>query len=99
MVYPSNLQGVLWSKDISTLNLDRDKGYIIHQILAYGTWEHVKWLYGIYNQEKIKDVFINQPSKDYTERSFNFVQKILLNIPDGDINKKLYVKSYPRTVG
>ena len=93
---PKNLQGILWSRNINNLDLQGDKNYIVHQILAYGGWDHLKWLLDNYKFNIIKDVFVQHPSKDYGERSFNFIQKILLKIPNSDIDKRYYVKTYPR---
>lgn len=91
-------QGVLWSRDVSSLDKEKDKNYIIHQVLAYGTWEHLKWLFKTYKEEDIHDVFQKYPSKDYTEKSYNFVTNILLGIKKGEVDNKLYVKTYPRVI-
>ncbi|PIP57871.1 hypothetical protein COX03_00750 [Candidatus Woesebacteria bacterium CG22_combo_CG10-13_8_21_14_all_39_10] len=95
---PKNLQGILWSRNINSLDLQKDKNYIVHQILAYGGWDHLTWLLDNYKLDKIKDVFTQHPAKDYDERSFNFIQKILLKIPNADIDKRYYVKTYPRII-
>ncbi len=95
---PKNLQGILWSRNINNLDLQEDKNYIVHQILAYGGWEHLIWLLNNYKLNKIRDIFVQHPSKDYDERSFNFIQKILLKIPEADIDKRYYVKTYPRII-
>jgi len=94
---PKRLQGILWSRNITSLNKDYDKNYIIHQVLAYGTWVHLKWLFKTYKEEEIRNVFKKHPSKDYTEKSFNFVKNILLDIDKG-VDEKLYVKTYPRVI-
>lgn len=93
---PKNLQGILWSRNINNLDLHKDKNYIVHQILAYGGWNHLIWLLDNYKLNEIRDVFTQHPSKDYSERSFNFIQKILLKIPNVNIDKRYYVKTYPR---
>lgn len=95
---PKNLQAVLWSKDIANLDINRDKNYIVHQILAYGTWDHIKWLFAIYPIDKMRQVFQKYPEKDYTEKSFNFAKNILLEIQT-DLDKKKYVKTFPRFTG
>lgn len=96
---PKSLQGILWSRNVKGLDLRDDKNYIIHQILAYGAWNHLKWLFRNYDTKQVREVFLNQPSKDYSERSFNFVQKILLEIPTDKVDKRYYVKTYPRIIG
>ena len=95
---PKNFKGILWSRDIDKIDKQRDIAYIIHQIFAYGGWEHLKWVFENYSQKKIKETFIKHPAKDYSERSFNFIQKVLLKIPDSIIDKRYYVKAYPRII-
>ena len=95
---PKSLQGVLWSANISSLDIENDRNYIIHQILAYGTWDDLKWLFKTYSESVIKSVFVNYPSKDYKPQAFNFVTKVLLGIkqiPD----QRRYVTTYPRIIG
>jgi hypothetical protein len=95
---PKNLQAVLWSKDATNLNLDEDKNYIIHQVLAYGTWDQIKWLFKTYSANKIRTVFREYPEKDYTNKSFNFAKNILLEI-SSNLDKRYYVKTFPRVIG
>lgn len=97
-VFPSNLQAILWSKDIANIDLNGDKNYIIHQVLAYGAWEHIKWLFRTYPLYEIRRVFERIPQKDYSEKSFNFAKNILLEIPE-NLDKKDYVKTFPRVIG
>jgi len=96
---PKSLQGILWSADVSKLDISKNKGYIIHQILAYGSLKDLAWLFKTYKSSEIKNVFIEYPEKDYTEKAFNFVQKIVLDIPQEAIDKRYYVKTYPRIIG
>lgn len=95
---PANLQAILWSKDVNNLDLDTDKTYIIHQILAYGTTEHIKWLFSKYNEFEIKKTFSDTPEKNYSEKSFNFIKNILLAI-NSNIDKSKYVTTLPRYIG
>lgn len=96
---PEDLQAILWSKDIHDVNLKKDKNYIIHQILAYGRWKDLLWLAKTYGYDQIYKTFITNPAKDYSERSFNFVQKVMLKVPDSLVDKRYYVKTYPRIIG
>ena len=68
---PLNLQSVLWSSDVHKLNLQKDKNYIIHQILSNGRLEDIKWLFGIYPKNLIAKTFISNPYKDYAPARFN----------------------------
>lgn len=94
---PTNLQGILWSVNIAKLDLKRDKNYIINQVLAYGTWDHLKWLFSVYSKEEIKDVFVHNPAKDFVPASYNFVKNCLLKIPE-NLDPANYVRSLPRNI-
>jgi hypothetical protein len=96
---PKDFQPILWSVDISKLDLSKNKRYVIHQILAYGAWKHLKWLFTNYKFNEIRKVFIDYPAKDYNEKNFNFIQKIVLNLPIGMVDKRYYVSTYPRIIG
>jgi len=93
---PKHLQGILWSADIEKLDLIRDKQYIIHQILCYGRWEHLRWLFSIYPKSEIVSVFLDNPYKDYSFPRLNFVKNHLLNLKDHHVNEYHYVKNIPR---
>ena len=55
---PKSLQGILWSVNVARLDLERDKNYIIHQVLAYGNLEQIRWLFQVYGRQGVKDVFM-----------------------------------------
>lgn len=88
---PVLLQPLLWSKNINKLNSETDKIYIIHQILAYGSLQHIRLLKKIYSNEVIKNTFINFPKNVYTKPVFLFVKNFLLEIND-KLNEKDYIK-------
>lgn len=98
MGVPKNLQATLWSKNTSKLNLEDDKEYIVHQILAYGGLDQLKWLFKVYKPNQIRKIFIEHPEKNYSEKTFNFVQKIMLEVPSKAIDKRNYVKTFPRII-
>lgn len=95
MGIPSSLQGLLWSRRISSLDLKKDKNYIIHQVLTYGILEQIGWLEKVYTRNEIRKVFVNKPKKQYTNSSFNFVKNYLLGI-NQKLSKNSYVKDLPR---
>lgn len=93
---PKNLQGILWSRNINNLDLQEDKNYIVHQILAYGVWEHYLWLFKTYGRDEVKRVFATYPSKDYhNNEAFNFIKLNILGINE-EMDKRYYSKEYPR---
>lgn len=90
---PASLQGILWSKNVRNLDLERDKVYIIHQVLSFGNLKQIKWLFKIYGSAEIQEVFLKHPKKVYTPAIFNFVKRIILNLGHKKLLPKNYVKA------
>ncbi len=95
---PQSLQSVLWSKDIKTLNLDHDAPYIVHQTLSHGTIDDIRWLFSIYPKEKITEIFVKNPYKDYRKARFLFIIKFFLHLSDKALDPRLYVANIPRAI-
>jgi len=90
---PDSFQGILWSKNIKNLDLEKDKIYIIHQVLSYGTIKQIKWLFGIYEREEVEEIFSKCPKRIYAPAIFNFIKRIVLDFKD----KKLLPENYVKT--
>jgi len=91
---PRDLQGILWSKKLNSLNLEKDKSYIIHQVLAYGNLKQIKWLFNVFSRKEIIEVFTTSPRQNYTHSAFNFIKNYILDLEDNKkINPKAYVKA------
>ncbi|KKU92824.1 hypothetical protein A3H89_01005 [Candidatus Amesbacteria bacterium RIFCSPLOWO2_02_FULL_48_11] len=93
---PQSLQGVLWSKRVRNLDLEKDEQYVINQILAYGGLEDIKWAKEHYGWEKLKRVFVEKPLKVYLPRTFHFVKKILFDLSDNVTPREKYDQTLPR---
>lgn len=98
MKLPSTLQPYFWSTDIRKIDKERDRIYIINQILSYGGLEEWKWLFINYTLEDIKDVFRNHPIKTYRPATFNLVKNVILEI-EGYLPLEKYVINTPRNIG
>lgn len=90
---PSNLQGILWSVNVKNLDIEKDKVYIIHQVLSYGTLEQIRWLFKVYSKREIKRVFEVFPMKVYNFPTFNFIKNIVLGLKEKPFSPKDYVSS------
>ena len=95
---PKSLQAVLKSAAVEDLDLEKNKAYIIHQILAFGTWEQLRWLLSYYGSAIVREVFKKQPMKIYSPAAFHFTQ-LVLNAPDTVVHKNLYDQTLPRHIG
>ncbi|MEK7598046.1 MAG: hypothetical protein AAB441_05385 [Patescibacteria group bacterium] len=92
MKLPKRLQSVLWSVNVNHLNLDKDKYYIIHQILSFGILKDISWLTGIYSKKDIIDVFMVS-FKDYSRPRFYLVKDALLGLKNWHPDERHYVKN------
>ncbi|MBU4312109.1 MAG: hypothetical protein KJ706_05265 [Candidatus Omnitrophica bacterium] len=74
---PKFLQSVLWSYDLSEMDLKEDKDIIITQVLNYGDWKDLKWLYSVYSEDEIKEVVAHPGRGLWFERVLNFWEIML----------------------
>lgn len=95
---PKKLQGILWSVATADLDLQKNKAYIINQILSLGTLEEMKWLFKIYSKKVIKEIFLKRPAKSYGSSAFNFCQNILLDLNNKNLRAEKYVKTLSRNI-
>ncbi len=86
---PKQFQKVLWSYDISKMDLEKDKEEIITQVLNYGDWDDVKLLFKIYPEEEIKKV-VKNPKRG---RWFKDVLNFWLTIFNIKINKETFQRA------
>lgn len=98
MKLPQNLQPVLWSVNINHLDPQRDKYYIIHQILSFGTLDEIVWLLAHYSKNAIIEVF-KQSFKDYRRPRFYLIKNSVLGLKNWHPDERYYVKNTPRIIG
>ncbi len=89
---PPKWQGYLWSKSLGEIDLQKDRVYIIHNILRYGELEDIKILYRIYPETEIKKIFIKYPRRIYTPASFNFIKNFVLGLNSQYIDEEKYLE-------
>lgn len=87
---PKFLQPYLWSVKVEELDPQKDKVYIINQILAFGDIEALGWLLKNYSIQEIRNVFYRHSMRIYRDSGFNFVKNVLLDIKR-PISPKKYV--------
>jgi len=95
---PARLQPVLWTADIRHLDLERDKTYILHQVLSSGRLEDWLWLFRVYQEMEMKKVFDTFPYKNYDPARFHFVKNYLLGLKRKRLDPQNYVKNIPRNI-
>lgn len=95
---PQKFQGILWSRNIKSIDKEKDKAYIIHQVLMYGSLDQIRWLRKNYSLAEIKMIFLNQPRNIYTRAALNFVGEIILHINSKDLDEEKYLKNKVRSI-
>lgn len=96
---PSFLQPTLWSVKVNHLDLEEDKVYIINQVLMYGGFKELRWLFRTYPKKTIREVFVHQPLKIYTPSAFHFAKEILLGLKNQKLKPENYDRDLPRRIG
>lgn len=96
---PKRLQGVLYSVNLDKLDLEKDRSYIVHQILSHGRMEDIKWLLKTYPKNTLRAVFTSSPYKDYPPAMFNFAKNYLLGLENVKLDPSRYVRNTPRAIG
>lgn len=90
---PEQLQPLVWSQGVRSLDVDRDAEVLIHRVLAYGSLQDLTWLFRTYSERRIRRVFLTRPQPIYTKASFRFVKEQLLHS-----HVPRYATSYLKTV-
>jgi len=85
------LKKVFWSVDFKNLDINKNKSYIIHQTLAFGSLDDIRSLFKIYSLGEIRQTFLKHPQPFYSPQGLNFLQKYILHIKD-KLPKEKYVK-------
>lgn len=81
------------------LDLQRDEGYIINQVLSLGSLENLKWLFKVYGRDHVRQVFLGKPQKVYSPASLNFVRHFLLGLSSKTAPDYKYDQTIPRRIG
>jgi hypothetical protein len=91
---PKSMQGIFWSVSTENLDLERSKSYIIHQVLMYGDFKDIRWLFKVYPEKETKKVFLEKPRKVYTKEAFNYTKNFILGLDREKIPADKYVNSF-----
>lgn len=74
---PSGLKPYFQEYDPETLDPDRDADLIIQRTLEYGTWDEVRWLFGIYGGSRIRTFVRERGERLLSRVTFNYWRKLL----------------------
>ncbi len=71
--------------------MERDKNYIIPQILAFGGLKKIKWPLKVYGRSEARKVFLENPQPIFTSSLLHFVKNFILGIRKKEINDRKYL--------
>lgn len=87
---PLTKKNLFWDTDTSTIDMVKNKRYIIERILKFGDLDDYNWMRDIYSTEEIKSVILEERI-DLDPKSINFwCHKF--NIEEPICTKKLSAK-------
>ena len=90
---PKSLRPILWSANSRNLDQERDKNYIVHQVLLYGDFSNIKWLFKIYSLENVRQVFLFSPKKIYPKPIFRFIKNFILDLKKVNLDEEKYIRT------
>jgi len=90
---PKSFQPILWSSNIKNLDKERDKNYIVHQVLLYGDFSDLKHLFKIYTFKEVRKVFLSSPKKIYPKPIFRLIKNFILNLNKVNLDEEKYVRT------
>ncbi len=94
---PDFLKTFLWDVDISEIDIEKNKNYVIERILEYGDIPEVEWLFSNFRKDDIVKVL--KKSKRLSAKTGNYFCKVLkLNEPKENFEclKKPYTQKQNR---
>ncbi|MFQ5681109.1 MAG: hypothetical protein ACE5GG_03550 [Candidatus Omnitrophota bacterium] len=69
---PRRLQAALWSYDIEKMDTEGARKLVIRQVLNYGDWNDLKWLWRTYSKKDIREVVEHPGRGIWFEDVLNF---------------------------
>lgn len=74
---PVTLKPYFQEYDIARLDLTRDANLIIQRVLEFGTWDEIRWLFGVYRSKRIRSFLREHGARGLKPVTFNYWRKLL----------------------
>jgi len=94
-ILPKFLQSILWSYPVKSLDQDKDREYVIAQVLNYGDWPAIKWLRKTYHNEVLKNAILHPRRGLWHERTLNFWEQMFKIKIDPEVRKRAIMDINP----
>ena len=76
---PQSVKAVLWSYDLNTIEVQKDKKLIIFQVLNFGSEDAIKWLFKEYGLSVIEEEARTIPLSQWNKKSLS-LWKIIFSL-------------------
>lgn len=88
---PLEKKTLFWDTDTSTIDMVKNKRYIIERILKFGDFDDYRWMRSVYSVEDMKNVILEE-RVDLDPKSINFWCRNF-GIEESICTKKLLMKT------
>jgi len=85
---PDFVRPFLWSYDISTLDLEKDKKRIITNVLNHGTKEATDWLSSVFDRSDLVEAVEHPYPGEWNKKSLYF-WSFMLGVKAGDTKRNI----------
>lgn len=77
IILPESFKPLLWSYDISRLDVERDKNRIVINAINYGDLSHWRWLVKVYLAEEVRRIIEATPASEFRPGALKLVSLLL----------------------
>lgn len=74
---PPGLAPYFQEYDVAALDLRADADLILQRTLEHGTWEEVRWLFGVYGAPRVRRFVREHGERWLSKVAFNYWRKLL----------------------
>jgi len=74
---PKSLKPSFQEYDFQSLDLNEDANLIMQRTLEHGTWDEVRWLFGVYGRLQIRTFIRERGERMLSRVVFNYWRKLL----------------------
>lgn len=74
---PEGLRPHFQEYDLDALELERDANLVIQRTLEHGTWDEVRWLFGVYGRGRICTFVRERGERLLSPVTFSYWRKLL----------------------
>lgn len=82
---PEMLRGFFWEYDFNNLSWEEDRDLVIERLLAYGTWDAIKWLRHALADRELRDWLRQRRGAGLSRQCLRYWE-LILDLPQREVN-------------